>query len=231
MPMHILYMKNTDMQAALKAAAVLQKCIDDGCPKTDDEADAKKGDELEVIFEQAMQAEGLRRPCDPESHSDCCRLQRPMAQAWQAGDQRLLCVPWRRKTVAAQLGHRSQSLGSFNLHATGQRWYCKLCCCNYFPRYGVLVEIILGTTACYCKASLPPCDLQHANVMRIDEDYKQYTTPEALLEALPNIKPPARGDFFKETTESGHYKFDADMMAGLEEMRWSQLYNLDAPPP
>ena len=62
--------------------------------------------------------------------------------------------------------------------------------------------------------------------MKIEETFKQFTTPQELLDALPTIKPLARGDFLKETQHEGHYAFNATMMEGLESMNWSQLYNM-----
>ena len=112
------------------------------------------------------------------------------------------------------------------LEATGQRWYCKRCTAKYRTKFGVLVEMINGTQACYCLGELPPCDIQDAKMLKIAENFKQFTTPKQLLDALPNIKPLARGEFLKETGHEGHYAFNAEMMAGLEMMNWSQLYNM-----
>ena len=113
-----------------------------------------------------------------------------------------------------------------DLEATGQRWYCKICTAKYKTKFGVLVEMINGNQACYCMAELPPADIQDAKMLKIEETFKQFTTPQELLDALPKIKPLARGEFLKPTAHEGHYAFNATMMAGLEMMNWSQLYNM-----
>ena len=100
-----------------------------------------------------------------------------------------------------------------DLAATGQRWYCKCCYAKYKTKYGVLAE-------------LPPFDIQDAKFMRLERDFKQYTSPEALLAALPNVHPLARGELLKETAFPGHFKFNGAMMKGLEKMNWSQFYNM-----
>jgi hypothetical protein len=88
------------------------------------------------------------------------------------------------------------------------------------------VEMINGNQACYCRGEIPPFDLQDAKLMAIEQHFSQFNTPAELLAALPTIKPLARGDFLKETSYDGHYTFNAEMMAGLETMNWSQLYNM-----
>jgi len=42
------------------------------------------------------------------------------------------------------------------------------------------------------------------------------------------MTPLARGDFLKTTATDGHYKFNADMVDGMELLEWSQLYNMTA---
>ncbi len=112
------------------------------------------------------------------------------------------------------------------LEATGQRWYCEMCHAMYKTKYGVLVEMTNGSQACYCLGEPPPFDIQDAKMMKIEETFKQFTTPQELLDALPSIKPLAGGEFLKETAYEGHYSFNKQMMEGLESMNWSQLYNM-----
>ena len=110
--------------------------------------------------------------------------------------------------------------------ATGQRWYCKMCHAKYKTKYGVLVEMINGSQACYCLGELPPFDIQDAKMMAIEQHFSQYNSPAELLAALPTIHPLARGDLLKETSNDGHHTFNAKMMAGLYIMNCSQSYNM-----
>ena len=73
--------------------------------------------------------------------------------------------------------------------ATGQRWYCKCCLTRYRVVFGMLLEIIMDKSAMYCKSELPPKHIQDAKMMKIEEDFKPYSTPKELLEALPTISP------------------------------------------
>jgi len=113
-----------------------------------------------------------------------------------------------------------------DMEAIGQRWYCPICKGRYKPKYGVLVELINSNFACYFRGEVPPYDIQDARMMHVEEDFKQFTTPQELLNALPNPKPLARGDFLTETSFEGCYTFNVEMMAGIEFIDWSQFYNM-----
>jgi hypothetical protein len=75
-------------------------------------------------------------------------------------------------------------------------------------------------------ASLPPFDIQDAKLMKIAEDFAEYKTPEALLAALPKVKPIARGTLFQPTKHEGHWKFDGGLFSTIPKFEWHQLYNL-----
>ena len=112
----------------------------------------------------------------------------------------------------------------------GRRWYCGICRARYKTKYGVLVEIILNGKAMYCKADLPPHAIQDAKLMKIEEDFKEYSTPEALLAALPRVSPLDRKVFLVDTAVVGHYKIDETMLSGVAKLEWNQLYNLAREP-
>jgi hypothetical protein len=231
----ILFLNNTDMEASLIAAAKLQKWMDnagslEGCgTPEDDEEDAKMGDTLEINFEETLYKQ---RAFADHATPHLMRNAADYSDRWFKDDVRefrvyYICLAggtvWPCNTVIeAMAWDRLKD----EMEATGQRWYCKCCRAKYKTRFGVLVEMINGNQACYCMAELPPADIQDAKLLKIEETFKQFTTPQELLDALPTIKPLARGDFLKETPHEGHYAFNATMMAGLESMSWSQLYNM-----
>jgi hypothetical protein len=231
----ILFLKNTDMERAVKAAKKLQDWIDsggtyteDGIPE-DDETDANMGDALEIDFEETLYKQ---RSFANHETPHLMRNAADYSDRWFKNSVQefrvyYICISggtdWPCNTVIeASAWDRFKEAKE----ATGQRWYCKMCHAKYKTKYGVLVEMINGTQACYCLGELPPFDLQDAKMMKIEQDFKQYKTPQELLDALPNITPLARGDFLQETNFEGHFKFNKPMMAGLEMMNWSQLYNL-----
>ncbi len=231
----ILFLKNTDMEAALKAAAKLQKWIDAGHSmkedgiQEDDEEDATIGDNLEIDFENTLYKQ--RAFADHET-PHLMRNAADYSDRWFSQGKRefrvyYICIAGGTEypcntVIEAMAWDRLKK----EMEATGQRWYCKVCHAKYKTRYGVLVEIINGRQACYCLGDLPPFDIQDAKLMKIEETFKQFTTPQELLDALPSIKPLARGEFLKPTMHDGHYSFNKTMMEGLESMNWSQLYNM-----
>jgi hypothetical protein len=223
------------MEAALKAADKLQKWIDNGGTFTadgiqeEDEEDAKIGDQLEIDFEETLYKQ---RAFADHATPHLMRNAADYSDRWFKDGIRefrvyYICVAGHATTpcntvIEAMAWDRLKT----EMEATGQRWYCKMCHAKYKTKYGVLVEMINGKQACYCKGEIPPFDLQDAKLMAIEKHFIQFKTPADLLAALPTIKPLARGDFLKQTSYDGHYTFNAEMMEGLESMNWSQLYNM-----
>ena len=64
-----------------------------------------------------------------------------------------------------------------------------MCHAKYKTKYGVLVKLINGSKACYCRGDIPPFDISDAKLMMIEEQYTQFPTPEELLAALPKSTP------------------------------------------
>ena len=115
-----------------------------------------------------------------------------------------------------------------DLTKTGQRWYCNCCGSRYKTKFGMLIEIIIGedTQAMYCKAELPPPDIQDAKNMMIQRTFKHCSTPSELLAAIPVISPLDRSEFLRATEDEAVFKFDDEMYQGLKLLEWYQLYNL-----
>ena len=84
------------------------------------------------------------------------------------------------------------------LEATGQRWYCGICNARYRPAMGVLMEIRVGTDAMYIKGSLPTRGIQDAKMMYIEQEFANYTSPKALLDALPDVSPLDKNVFMSQ---------------------------------
>ena len=75
------------------------------------------------------------------------------------------------------------------LQASGQRCYCKCCKARYKTKFGVMVQIVIKGQATYCRAELPPCNIEDAKFVMMEKDFQEHKTPEALLSALPMIAP------------------------------------------
>ena len=106
-----------------------------------------------------------------------------------------------------------------------QRWYCNICGTRYLTKYGVLIEIGRGNMALYCQGEIPPQCLYDARGMLLAMKYSMCKTPEALLDALPQIKPLGRGQFLTDVG-GGVYSFNKESFRGLPKFEWNQLYNL-----
>ena len=81
----------------------------------------------------------------------------------------------------------------------------------------------------YLQAELPPFNVQGAKFVMMQKDFKEYKTPEALLEALPMIAPLDKKIFLtqalNETGEriKGHWKFNPKTLAGVPKLDWNHL--------
>ena len=95
-------------------------------------------------------------------------------------------------------------------------------------KYGVLCEMFGRdrSVACYAKAGFPPDSLRDVKFMAIEERFKQCTSPQELLAALPKVTPRAVGTLFKPAGPPGAFTIGGDSWAALPKLEWFQLYNL-----
>ena len=212
----------------------MQKCLK-GEPLKVDEKDAEMADEIEIDFEVKLYKErafegyeGIERQLmkNAADYSD---------QWFKEGNVQFnvyyVCksghLQWPCNTAI-------ESMAWDRLHddpqAVKQRWYCKMCTAKYKTKFGVLVEFVLEQggkkVAMYALGDLPPFDIQDAKLMKIEETFSAYKTPEALLAALPKVTPLDRTHFLKETNMPGHWSFDNKMFETISKFDWNQLYNL-----
>ena len=206
-----------------------------GEPSTDDdEKDAELADILEITFEETVYKERAFVSYDPKARELMKNAADYSDQRFQRKDKNVAFHVYYVCKAGATLWPCSaliESLAWDRLRAdpaaTKQRWYCKQCYSRYKAKYGVCVEIVMNNRAFYSLAELPPFDLQDAKLMMIEENYQEHKTPEALLAALPRIKPLDRSAFLTPTQHDGHYKFDGEMLKTIPTFEWNQLYNLN----
>jgi hypothetical protein len=227
---HILALKCQDMVAASLASQKLQNWLNGKQEDNkDDEEDAKQGDKLEIDFETKYYK---MRSFEGHEQQRAMQLAADYSDQWFSSSGAsfncyYICTAgggvWPCCTLI-------ESMAWDRLHDdpahTGQRWYCKKCRAKYKTKYGLLCEIIVDKKGFYCKAELPPMAMLDAKFMKIQEDYHQYDTPEALLAALPKVKPLAVDRLFMKTGIDGHYSFDKGLLDELETLNWMQLFNL-----
>lgn len=224
----ILALKHKDMTEAVEATRRLQSWLNRKNGGEDGE-DAEEGDKLEIEFETAAYKQRAF-----EGHEDAVGMRNAadytdqwFKHAETAFNVYYVCMAGGEGNTCNTL---IQSLDWERLHdaphATKQRWYC-MCGAKYKTKFGVLVEIVTSASqALYCKADLPPHDLQDAKFMKVQQDFAQCKTPEELINALPRAAPMEKAKFItKVPGRDGHFKFDYEMFAGLEKLEWMQLYN------
>lgn len=232
---HILALKALDMEDAVKAARKLQKFLR-GEPDNDDEKDADRADELEEDFEvklykerafesyQGIDRQHMKNAADYSDQwfKDARGVQFNVYYMCRAGPALWPC----NTVIESQAWDRLHQ----SAYACKQRWYCGMCNAKYKTRYGVMVEIMLvqdgKQVAMYALGELPPFDLQDAKLMKIEQDFTEYKTPEDLLNALPKVAPMDKATFIKPTGVPGHYSVDDHMFAQLPKFEWNQMYNL-----
>jgi len=231
----ILALKALDMEEAVKAARKLQKFLK-GEPDEDDEKDADIADELEEDYEKKLYKERafeafegidrqhMKNAADYSDQwlKDARGVQFNVYYTCKAGATLWPC----NTVIESQAWDRLHQ----SAYACKQRWYCGICNAKYKTKYGVMVEILMAEgdkqVAMYAMAELPPFDLQDAKLMKIEEDFSEYKTPEALLNALPKIAPMDKTTFMKPTMVPGHWAFDERMFATIPKFEWNQMYNL-----
>ena len=226
----ILKLKSEDMDEAALAARKFQAWMRGDTKFEDYEQDAKVGDALQIEFEDAVYKErAFASKADPIA----MRLAADYSDQWFSHDSGAFNVfyvcmagglDWECCTLI-------ESLKWDRLHAdpaaTKQRWYC-WCEAKYMTKFGVLCEIVSGDKCLYCRAELPPHDLQDAKGMMIESKFKEANTPQELLDAIPKISPMERGSFFKPMPgKDGHYRADRTIFKSLPKLDWNQLYNLN----
>ena len=112
--------------------------------------------------------------------------------------------------------------------AKRQRWYCKLCNTRFKTAFGVLIRILHKGVANYVYAELPPMHFYDAKGMLIAKLKPEFTTPEALYDAVPQARP--IGNFLAPTHVEGHYTITGfDQLLELQKSHnfdWNQLYRL-----
>jgi hypothetical protein len=215
------------MKEASAASKKLQNWLN-GKSDEDDEKDADEGDKLEIDFETKVYK---TRAFEGHAEKDRMQAAADYSDRWFVSKGAsfnvfYICLAGGATPCCTLIEAKAwDTLWTDPLH-TKQRWYCKQCRAKYKTKFGVLVEIVCDLRGFYCKAELPPVDLMDAKWMKVQEDYKQYDTPEALLDALPTVKPIAAERLFKKTPYEGHFAFDKHTLDELEVLDWSQLYNL-----
>ena len=226
----ILKLKSEDMDEAVEAAKKFQIWMNGKPADDDDEADAACGDKLEILLEDAVYKE---RSFATKENPVAMRLAADYSDQWfkhckgefnvyyvcMAGGSANLCCT----LIESMAWDRFKD----QLEATGQRWYCKVCGAKYMTRFGVLCEIVTGGKALYCRAELPPHDMQDAKCMMIEQRFHAAQTPQELLDSLPKVSPMERGYFFHEAPGlAGHYRCNSLIFLDLPKLDWNQLYNL-----
>ena len=111
---------------------------------------------------------------------------------------------------------------------TGQRWYCKVCTARYRAKFGVLIEIIRGDKALYCKADCPDDHVKDAKAMIIERNTQAagHRTPEELYRALPVMRPMDRGDLLTATGATGHFTIDKEAWSLMPTLKWTVIFAL-----
>ena len=109
---------------------------------------------------------------------------------------------------------------------TSQRWYCKRCNTRYRAKFGVIIEIIRGGKALYCKSDCPTEHIKDAKAMAIERNTAahNHATPESLYAALLVMRPMDQGAFLEATEQVGHYQMDLDHFYALPELKWADIF-------
>ena len=111
--------------------------------------------------------------------------------------------------------------------ATKPRWYCS-CGTKYMCKFGVLTEMVdgPGNKAHYALADFPPQGMLDAKGMLVEQRFKNCSTPEELLAALPRAVPLDATAFLTKTGKRGEYQMRREMIDGIPKLEWNQLFNL-----
>jgi hypothetical protein len=77
----------------------------------------------------------------------------------------------------------------------------------------------------YAHAEFPPQAFLDGKLLMLEREFEAYTTPEALLKALPIVKPLER-TILQPTAHSHSWRIERDVLDQLPRLPWFQLLNL-----
>ena len=111
--------------------------------------------------------------------------------------------------------------------ACKQRWYCPVCFARYRTTNGVMVQMVCNGVDRFVRATFPEHGLQQVKWTSVQRSHAQATTPEALLQAIPEaaIHPnrviqPVKGHL-------GAYFFDGEAFDQIPCFDWAKLFTED----
>ena len=209
------------MERAVAAANAFQKALDDGAGMDEIEAAADIVNDS-VVWRAFQKSFDPVRMCRAADYSD----------QWVPGFSAYYLCLGGAGVAGGKCGTvtASQHWDMFKPDpmATRRRWYCPVCNKKYTTTFGLIVEIIgLAGPANghYAHAEFPPQALLDSRFMMIERQFEPYKTPEALLKALPIVKPLER-TILQPTIFSHSWRIDMDVLDQLSTLRWFQLLNL-----
>ena len=131
----------------------------------------------------------------------------------------------------------SKTFGAFSEDplASKQMWKCVCCNVKYKTRFGVIIEIQVGSNFYYVKAPIPP---EHLEDLRLEQPLNP-SSPEELLEKVHLVTPHKNeilrpitqddvmeGYGYKTRFDQHAYKINASAYKDLAHFNWQQIVNL-----
>ena len=107
--------------------------------------------------------------------------------------------------------------------ATRQRWFCTVCQAAYKTEHGTLVQMVHEGNAWCCLAECPDHVFKLIKATSVQREHDHATTPEELLQALPEAALYPE-DWIKPVADKpGTYTFDASVFESVPRLRWTRF--------
>ena len=108
-----------------------------------------------------------------------------------------------------------------------QVWYCPVCNARYKTTFGVMLQMVNAGEERFVRATFPEHGLQQVKWSSVQRTYRQATTPEELLAAIPEAALAPSAHVQPVDGKEGAYFFDDVAFDGLPCFEWAHLFERD----
>ena len=111
--------------------------------------------------------------------------------------------------------------------ASKQRWYCTVCGARYKTSNGVMIQLVCDGVDSFVRATFPEHGMQQVKWTNVQRTHKHATTPEALLQAIPEAAIHPNRVIQPVQGTPGSYFFEGKLFDSIPCFDWAKLFTED----
>ena len=108
-----------------------------------------------------------------------------------------------------------------------QVWYCPVCGAKYRTTFGVILQMISGGQEKFVRATFPEHGMQQVKWTSVQRSYRQATTAEELLAAIPEAALAPSVAIQPVDGTKGAYSFNDKALMDIPCFKWAQIFERD----